>query len=118
MSPTTLSVRKLALLTAVGAAAAAVVTHAPSARADGVLSNREAVYITAYGAGAVCPTIDDFPGIAGVVGVVKGIAADGFTYDDAVDIVNASVASYCPRHWSLLQQVGAYFRGETGRQAA
>ncbi|OBC11392.1 hypothetical protein A5784_34915 [Mycobacterium sp. 852013-50091_SCH5140682] len=103
---------------AAGALAAAIVTHAPVAHADGNLSNREAAYVLAYGAGAVCPTIDDFPSIAGVVGVVKGIAADGFTYDDAVDIVNASVGSYCPRHWSLLQQVGAYFRGETGRQAA
>jgi len=83
------------------------------ARADGVISNAEFAYIQAYGAGAVCPTIDEYPTPGGVMGVMQGIVQDGFTPDSAVDIINASVQQYCPSHWPLLQAIGAAARGET-----
>ena len=82
------------------------------ARADGNISNTEYAYIVAYGAGAVCPTIAEFPSAAGVMGVMQGIVGDGFTPDSAVDIINGSVAEYCPQYWSLLQKIGAAARGE------
>lgn len=85
----------------------------PPARADGVISDVEWAYIQAYGAGAVCTTIDEFPSEAGVMGVAQGIMDDGFNGDSAVDIINASVSTYCPSHWPLLQAIGAKSRGET-----
>jgi len=74
------------------------------------LSNVQVAYIQAYGAGAICPTIDEFHTIPGVIGVTKGVMADGFTAAEAVQIVNAAVATYCDRNWPLLQQVGAAAR--------
>ncbi|MFV8173750.1 hypothetical protein [Mycolicibacterium peregrinum] len=110
--------RTLAILVLLGAAAAALVTHAPKAHADGVLSDREAIYVLAYAESAVCPVIDMFPNVAGVTGVMNGIVDDGFTYDSAVDIINASVHEYCPRNWALLQRIGSAARGEqTGQRA-
>lgn len=110
--------RRLAL-TAFGIVlAGACLGYATDARADGVLSNVEWAYVQAYGAAAVCPTIDLFPTEAGVMGVMAGIAEDGFTGDSAVDIINESVSSYCPRHWPLLQAIGAKYRGETGSYVA
>ena len=79
---------------------------AAPARADGVLSYSELAYASQYGAGAICPVIDEYPSIAGVRGVLDGIAEDGYSYDSAVDIINYSVATYCPRNWSLLVAIG------------
>ena len=106
--------RTLAGVAAGGVLAATGLFWAGQARADGVISDAEYAYIQAYGATAVCPVISAFPSEAGVMGVMQGIADDGFTYDAAVDIINASVSEFCPRHWSLLQRIGAEARGETG----
>lgn len=80
---------------------------APPAHADGVISNVERAYVQAYGASAVCPTIADYPSEAGVMGIAQGIMEDGFAADSAVDIINASVGTYCPKFWPLLQAIGA-----------
>jgi hypothetical protein len=82
------------------------------ARADGELDPVEVAYVQAYGASAVCPTIDAYPSEAGVTGVWQAIVEDGFYPDSAVDIINASVAVYCPRHWGLLVRIGQQARGE------
>lgn len=84
---------------------------ASPARADGTISDTEFAYIQMYGASAVCPTIDDYPTPAGVLGVEQGIEHDGFTADDAVDIINVSVHEYCPSHWPLLVAIGKAARG-------
>lgn len=83
------------------------------ARADGVIDDTEYAYISTWGPVAICPVIDEYPSAAGVVGVMRGIMDDGMTADSAVDIINASVHQYCPRHWSLLQAIGRAARGET-----
>jgi hypothetical protein len=113
-------VRRILAVTAVGGVlvATGVGLGIGEAHADGVISDTEYAYINTYGAGAVCPTIDEFPTEAGVMGVMAGIAEDGFTGDSAVDIINESVSSYCPRHWPLLQAIGAKARGETGSYIA
>lgn len=106
------------LLVSMAAGAVLAGTGIGYARADGVVSDAEFAYINTYGAGAVCATIDEFPTQAGVFGVGQGIIDDGFTADSAVDIINASVAAFCPQHWPLLQAIGAQARGETSRFVA
>ena len=86
---------------------------ASDARADGVLSDVEYAYSTVWGPTAICPVIDEYPTEAGVLGVAKGIVADGFTADSAVDIINEAVYDWCPRHWPLLQAIGRAARGKT-----
>ena len=81
-------------------------TVAPTAKADGVLSAGEVAYVAAYGAGAVCPTLDSHPSTSGVLGIAEAITDDGFAADDAVDIINASVWEFCPWHWPLLVGIG------------
>lgn len=85
---------------------------APHAKADGYLSPGEALYVADYG-WAVCQTIADHPSTGGVLGVVKGVmTTGGFTADNAVDVVNASVQGQCPEWWPLLQRIGRQARGE------
>lgn len=79
---------------------------ASDARADGKLDGIETDYAITYGPVAICPVIDKYPTPAGVFGVLRGIQGDGFAPDSAVDIVNASVYEYCPRHFPLLQAMG------------
>jgi hypothetical protein len=104
--------RRRLILAGLGGMLAAAIITTGVAKADGVLSDTEAAYVMAYGAGAVCPTIAEYPSMAGVMGVAQGIMADGFTADSAVDIINASVAAYCDRYRPLLQALGAEARGE------
>lgn len=89
---------------------------ASPARADGYLDMDETVYVQAF-AGAVCATLDDYPSLGGVMGVVAAIEEDGFAADDAVDIVNSSVANNCEQHWPLLVAVGRAARAANGTSA-
>ena len=82
------------------------------ARADGYLSDTEQVYVEMYGEGAVCTTIDSYHSAGGVLGVAQAITKDGFSAGDAVDIINASVSTYCPRNWPLIVAIGTVARGE------
>lgn len=110
--------RRARLINRVLVAAAVTVLAASGggvARADGVLSQDEAAYVLAYGAGAICPVIDEYPSPAGVLGVASAIAEGGFAADDAADIINAAVLKYCPRHWSMLVAMGRVARGEALR---
>lgn len=81
----------------------------PVARADS-LTTKELAYITQYGETVVCQSIAAHPTIPGVVGVVEGVVAQGFSAKEAVDITNASVATICPTFWPPLQRTGAAFR--------
>jgi hypothetical protein len=87
-----------------GLLAAAVVTM-PAAKADPSLSHAQVAYVQAYH-GAVCKTITAYPSEAGVAGVLSGVMDDGFGPVDAAEIVNASVAAFCPEWWALLQAIG------------
>lgn len=85
---------------------------APHAKADGYLSTGEADYVNNYGY-IICDTIATRPTAAGVLGVVKGVmTTGGFTADNAVDVVNASVQGQCDEWWPLLQRIGRQARGE------
>lgn len=83
----------------------------PAAHADS-LTAKEYSFVTEYGASVICPAVAKYHSIGGVVGVVKGVMDQGFTAKEAVEITNASVANYCPEHWKLLQDTGAYFRAQ------
>ena len=89
---------------------------ASDARADGQIDRAEADYVLTYGY-AVCAVIDEFPNVNGVMGVARGIMADGFTADSAVDVINESVYEDCPRHWPLLQAIGRAARAANGQTA-
>ena len=97
---------------------AAAITFATPVKADGYLDDDELVYVELYGADAVCPTISTYRSLAGVMGVAEGIVADGFSPDSAVDIINASVQTYCPQHWPLLVAIGRAARAQNQGSAA
>lgn len=90
--------------------AAILTAGAGVARADGYLDDMEADYAVTYGAGAICPVIDEH-GAPGVIGVMRGIMADGYAADSAVDVINAAVSEYCPRNWPILVAIGEAARG-------
>lgn len=92
---------------------AAIVFVAPPAKADGQLDNAETDYVLTYGEYAICPVIDQYHSVGGVMGVARSIVEDGFAQDSAVDIINAAVSEYCPRNWPLLVAIGKAARGET-----
>ena len=83
----------------------AVVASAAVAKADGHLDASEVDYANTYHQ-AVCITLDSVHSVAGVMGVARGIIADGFDVDSAADIINASVKAYCPRNWPMLVNIG------------
>ena len=82
-----------------------VVASAAVAKADGHLDASEVDYANTYHQ-AVCITLDSVHSVAGVLGVARGIIADGFDVDSAADIINASVKAYCPRNWPMLVNIG------------
>lgn len=104
----------LAASAAVLVVAGTGIAAATEARADGYLSGRESAYVVNY-SNIVCDTIANHPSLPGVVGVARGVmTTGGFTGDDAVDVVNASVLTSCPEWWPLLEAVGAQFRAASG----
>jgi hypothetical protein len=102
----------VALLMLTSALLGAAVYFSVPARADGVLSDTEQVYVELYGQSAICTTIDEYHSASGVLGVAQAIADEGFANDDAIDIINASVWVYCPRNWPLILAIGKVARGE------
>lgn len=82
---------------AFGAILGASLYFSVPARADYV-DNYTAIYWS-----AVCSTLDSYPSIAGVTGVIQGVAQDsGFSYFDSGRVVGESVVTFCPRHTGLL----------------
>jgi hypothetical protein len=107
----------LGIITGAFLTAGTMMLAAP-AKADGHLSTDEQVYVEVYG-GAICSVLSDarYHTFAGVVGVTEAVAHDGFTLDNAVDIVNAAVENTCPANWGLLQAVGKAARAANGTTA-
>lgn len=97
--------RRLTLVGLGGILAAAVVTMPAEAHADPTLSHAQIAYVNTFH-GAVCKTITAYPSEAGVAGVLSGVMDDGFGPVDAAEIVNVSVAGFCPQWWPLLQAIG------------
>lgn len=106
----------VALLMATSALFGAALYFSTPARADGFLSPDEEVFVSLYGEGAVCRTITEYR-TPGVLGALEVIIGEGFSPDDAVDIVNSSVESFCPEHWALLQAIGKAARDANGTTA-
>lgn len=84
---------------------AGIVFAAAPAKADGVIDSSEADYVLTYGS-TVCSVIDKYHSVGGVMGVAEAISDDGFAPDSAVDVINASVDTFCPRNWPLLVAIG------------
>ena len=107
------TVRRLLAGVGAGGVLASTGMHACApAHADAGLSAVQVAYVKMYGATAICPTIDQYHSIPGVIGVVKGVVRDGFTAEQAVEIVNAAVATYCAENYPLLTETGNYFRAQ------
>lgn len=88
----------------------------PVAHAD-TLSAKEYSFVTEYGQSVICPAVAKYHSINGVVGVVKAIVDQGFTAEEAVTVVNYSVATFCPDWYGLLTKTGEYFRNQAGGRA-
>lgn len=105
-------VKAYALGIITGSFLTAGLVFAVPAKADGVLSDSEAVFVELHGT-IVCRVIDQYHSLSGVMGVAEAIRQQGFSTGDAVDVINASVQEFCPRNWSLLVAIGRAARGET-----
>lgn len=86
----------------------------PKASADPVSTRVATEAITM--APAVCATLDDHPTTDGVAGVAMAIHDEGFTMEEAGQIIALSVLSKCPQHKPLLEKfIGVY--GSKGQAA-
>lgn len=104
--------RFLALMTVGAFLAAAALFGMGVAKADGVLNATETQYVAHYGEFVVCASIDGTPTPTTVLAVLRAVMKDGFTEDDATDVINASVLAYCDWRWPLLERTGRMVRGE------
>lgn len=57
----------------------------------------------------VCQVLDEYPSISGLIGVMQGVAEDGFSYFQAGQVTALSVYGLCPRHSDLLDQFVAIY---------
>jgi len=65
----------------------------------------------AINAGPICETLDDYPTIGGVTGVLQGVMDDsGFSPYDAGRAVATAVVGWCPRNLPVLQRFVAVYR--------
>jgi hypothetical protein len=58
----------------------------------------------------VCITLDDYPSVAGLIGVMQGVADSGLSDHDAALAVTESITYVCPIHRHLLREFAAYYR--------
>jgi hypothetical protein len=64
----------------------------------------------AINAGRICATLDDYPTIAGVTGVLQAVMEDsGFGPYDAGRTVATAVMASCPEHLPVLQRFVAVY---------
>lgn len=66
----------------------------------------------------VCMTLDDYPSIAGILGIGKGLLSYGWTAREAGEIVAASVIDVCPEYMPLLRQFIATYGGNRNQVTA
>jgi hypothetical protein len=87
-----------------GAVALAALVMTPAANASP---------ITNYGtinAGPICKTLDDYPTVAGVTGVLSAVMEDsGFSAYQAGEVVGWTVATFCPSHIPELKRFVAIY---------
>lgn len=86
-----------------------VIFAAPAHADPDVVSN-----YAAYNAGRVCRTLDSYPTLPGVAGVLDGIQSDtGFSDYNTGRVIALAVTANCPWHWPLLKRF-AYTVGGSG----
>lgn len=74
--------------------------------------------IDAYGQ-PICETLDAYPSNSGIKGVAQFLILDqGYTADDAADIVVGAVFGYCPQHIGTLQRFADTYRGTSSGTVA
>lgn len=93
----TIAVAWLVFLTVLGAGRAAAAPDEVSV-----------IYALRYEA-AVCQTLDEYPTVPGVVGIVNAIVGDGLTAGQAGEVIAMSVIDMCPQHEGLLRRFIAQF---------
>jgi hypothetical protein len=92
----------VALLMACSALLGAAVYFSSPARADGEIDDAESFYVGLNGQ-TVCEVIGEYPSPPGVMGVLQAIVEDtGWDTGSGVDVINASVATFCPEYWGVL----------------
>jgi Protein of unknown function (DUF732) len=64
-------------------------------------------------AAAVCATLDEYPTVPGVAGLVGAVMKDGFTPYQAGEIIALAVEKRCPNHIQLLEEFSATYTGST-----
>lgn len=94
----------LALCAALGAVA--FFASAPKAKAD--IDPVSVAYAARY-SDAVCGTLDAYPSVSGLLGVMQAILEDGLTSFQAGEVVTLSVAEACPWHTPLLRRFIAIY---------
>lgn len=66
----------------------------------------------------VCMTLDDYPSIAGLLGIGKGLMSYGWTAREAGEIAAASIIEVCPEYIPLLRQFVATYGGNQAEVVA
>jgi len=59
----------------------------------------------------VCSLLDDYPSVSGVEGLVIALHDEGFTGEEAGEIIGRSVVGWCPRHMTEVQAFIAKWAG-------
>ena len=84
----------------------------PTARADDRLQPNEVEYMAQYG-NDLCLAIEGDPTPQNVFHIGEDIINDGFDPESAADIINYTVAIYCPNWGPLLDETSRVY-GEKG----
>lgn len=88
---------------AAGALIGAALYH--SAPADADPTRQQIINYAASAAPAICATLNDYPTLTGVVGVLRGVMQDtGFSVSDTGAVVVLAVENQCPQFIPLLQR--------------
>ena len=76
---------------------------------------------TDYGntyASAICATLDDYPSVAGIIGISRAIVEhDQLTYYQAGEAIATAINQHCPRFIPIAQQMIAAAHNGTGTLA-
>lgn len=52
----------------------------------------------------VCMTLDDYPSFAGITGIGEAIADEGYSLEQAGEIIAESIINVCPHHTALMRR--------------
>lgn len=90
-----------------GALITTTIMFAAPARADVAESD------VLYYAGVVCTSLTDHPSIAGILTIGKALTGQGYTAEQAGELIASAVINVCPQHLPLLTQFINVFSGRS-----